>query len=75
MRAKRMSNDLTGTTKAVRTSRAKLEAMGREWAYQHGANALPYGNLTHDRACAIAVREATGKLPNWGAERLKELGL
>lgn len=75
MRAKRISNDRTGTTKPARTSKAKLEAMGREWARQHGANAPAYGNLVHDRACAIAVREMTGKLPAWGEERLKELGL
>lgn len=75
MRAKRFTNDLQGETRPRRTSRAKLEAMGRDWGRQHGAKALPYGNLIHDAACARAVLEMTGKLPDWGAERLKELGL
>lgn len=75
MRAKRMSNDLTGTTKPVRSSRAKLERMGREWGFTHGASALPIGNMVHDRACAMAILERTGKMPEWRHETLCELGL
>ncbi len=75
MRAKRLSNDLRGTTKARRTPRATLERMGREWADAHRQNATSTGNTIHDRACAIRVRELTGHLPAWSAEQLRELGL
>lgn len=73
-RARRFSNDLTGTTKARRTPRARLEQMGREWALKHGGNATSTGNTTHDRACAMEVFRLTGRYPQWSAEQLKELG-
>lgn len=69
MRAKRFSNDRTGTTKARRSTIRHLEGLGRSWAelFYRGKYGDPtrVGNSVHDAACAEEWERLTGKPPNW----------
>ena len=61
-----------GQERPVWASNKSLIRMGQEWAeaaYRRGdGEPGPYGNVTHDLACARRWEILTGKFPSWFKE-------